>query len=280
MLCSQCFLQEAIVYLDCYCIFCPSCFEKRKPELELAMKSLNNQACPFCGRKTLFKRCDARVPSEASTIKELTLAPRKASLRAAETIEFYLLQSKKQIAFLEKKNSIYERILDKFVQYTRPVNFEFLNSIREEDQFGIVKNFIEKHQSFTMDSIKPSIFELQSQIPIQQRKKISEEPKRRIIEEAPIQRSFQQNELRQRSPNYSREDFSIGHQTHNKFGEPQQPNRNLRNPNDESKQLNFNFRSIKRSNFEKGSSNRQTKYNLQNQLMDNGALLTPRNYDY
>lgn len=272
MLCTFCFSAEATIYLDCYCLFCLDCYKKYEREFESARKqNLGKQAvCTYCARKTMFKRCDLRVPNDASTIKELTLDPKKASLRAAETFQFYLLQSKKQAAFYESKSAFLERVIDHLIMKGQITDLAFTDALFQQDSFGFLKRLKESYQSFTLDNIKPvSFFHINTQ-------NVPEEPGFRAAPKPAIPTPYPQVNT-SRADNF--QNVAVNRKQQSRVTCEMPPCEERRQVKEEELTKStsmFAFKSIKKVPQQLGnSSNRISRYNLQNQLLESSNCHTP-----
>lgn len=271
MLCTFCFAQEATIYLDCYCLFCLECYTRYEREFEAARKqNMGRQAlCAHCSRKTLFKRCDLRVQNDANTIKELTLDPKKASLRAAETFQFYLLHSKKQASFNEAKCAFLERVIDHLIVKGQIIDLSFPEAFLQADSFGFIKRLQESYQSFTLDNIKPvSFFHINTQ-------NVPEEPAfcpaaKPLIRAPPLACPVNVDPSSHLAAYKKLSSRAIA---------PVPAVEERRQPREEESTKGtsiFAFKSIKKSGQVLGnSSNRQSRYNLQNQILEASNCHTP-----
>ena len=152
MQCNKCFSRPSSIYLDCYCIFCRECFESEVSDklYQVSKKSGGKGICPFCQKSTFFKRCDSDIPSEQSTIKQLTSRPELSLLKAVETTKFNLLQLKRQNSFLSEQVTFLLGIIEHIGKRIDLQNCKFTEEMKNHQSFYLVERLFSKHRAFEL----------------------------------------------------------------------------------------------------------------------------------
>lgn len=287
MLCNYCYTKEATFYLDCYCIYCESCYQNHAAPLIEVEKHRTDQnskkTCKNCGRSTAYKLCDIRISQDENTIKQLNMNPERANLRAVETTKFHLLQNRKQIQFLEQKVGFYKSVIDFFINRYRIANFDLPVDLKKQDRYDFLNSLRKEHQAFNLDAIAVEHNLISHDL--MSNKKMN-------LENVGFNTNNKIDTIEYVRPEIKKADDSINSNYNSRY-EPRleksferfktmfKDEESKRGNNDNTGLANqnligFNIRNIKKSSgIGRDSSSHRNKYKLQDMLLDSSRCVTP-----
>lgn len=145
-LCQGCYECAGRFIMDCYCILCEECYERR---------AMRDSKCGLCGKMTKGNKIDAKQEESIQKISHLFENVDTGLAKILEVTKFQSELASRYCQHLEKQISAYQSAINELISYNPSLKPYFDSRIRNKSSHTQKQHLSTTHSVKASSTIKP-----------------------------------------------------------------------------------------------------------------------------